>query len=292
MNPYMFYTLSYLTISSTFVNSENILVLSFFSAKSHKLIFEPLYMALAERGHNLTVVSPIKSSYPAHLHMREINGPDVHQVMPLLTKNGSLLMSLSKAPPDFFYSRATGFRIVAPINPTLIPYLAKQCELYYEMAEVKDLLKQKFDLVFVSSHMNECAYGMVHKLNTSFIFVHPLSMEHYKSVFSGLRSPPSYVPVYKVPWSHDRMGILQRSLNFMAYHYLNVLYDWIYLPEMESVYRAFLGEDVPPARDIEKNASLVLMNGHFSLVGPRPKLPVLIDVGGIHCRPGEALPKV
>jgi glucuronosyltransferase len=284
MNLHILYILSSLiTIPSILVNSENILVLSFFSAKSHKNVFEPLYMALAERGHNLTVVSPIKSSYPAHLHMKEINGPDFHKVIP---NNGS------SATLDFFYSRTVGFRIVIPFNPTLDFYLAKQCELYYEMPEVKDLLKQKFDLVFVSSHMNECTYGMVHKLNTSFILLHPLSMEHYKSIFSGLRAPPSYVPVDQVASSHDRMGIVQRIINFLAYHYLNVFYNRIYLPEMESVYRRYFGKDVPSAREIEKNASLALMNGHFSLVGPKPKLPVLIDVGGIHCRPGEALPKV
>jgi glucuronosyltransferase len=40
-----------------------------------------------------------------------------------------------------------------------------------------------------------------------------------------------------------------------------------------------------------KNASLVLSNSHFTLNYPRPLLPEVIDVGGMHCRPSKPLPQ-
>jgi glucuronosyltransferase len=264
---------------------ENILALAFFASKSHKNVFDPLYIALAQRGHTLTVVSPIKSSYHPQLKMKEINGPGMEEIMQSSSNDSTSL-------PDIFNLRSYGLNVGTPINPILIPLLTKACELYFEMAEVKALLKQKFALVFIPSHMNECTYGFVHKLNVPYIFVHPHSMENYKTAFSGLRPSPAVVPSYTVPWAQEGMGIAGRTLNFIAYHSLNFIYDWIYLPKMESIFRRYLGSDLPSAREIEKNASLAFMNGHFSLSGAKPKLPVLVDVAGIHCRPGQTLPQV
>ncbi|XP_067012315.2 UDP-glycosyltransferase UGT5 [Anabrus simplex] len=42
---------------------------------------------------------------------------------------------------------------------------------------------------------------------------------------------------------------------------------------------------------MEKNASLVLLNTHFSLSYPRPFTPNTIEVGGMHITPGEKLPE-
>src|SRR5436190_1732864 len=38
-----------------------ILSISFMSSKSHKIVYEPLLLELAQRGHEVTIVSPIKS---------------------------------------------------------------------------------------------------------------------------------------------------------------------------------------------------------------------------------------
>jgi len=282
-----------LTLSVTFllqapsIYSENILVVSFFASKSHKNVYEPLYIKLAERGHSLTIVSPIKTTYPlpASKNIKEINGINMHEVIDIVNNK-------TNKSPDPFDLRASGIRLSTPINPFLIPYFEKTCELYYAMPEVKALLKQKFALVIISSHMNECAYGFLHKLNTSYIFVHPHSMESYKTVFSGLRLLPSFVPGYSVSTSSDKMPLITRTLNFLSFLALYVTYDWIYLPKMEQSYRLHLGQDIPSAREIERNASLAFMNGHFSISGPKPTLPALVNVAGMHCRPGQPLPQV
>lgn len=61
---------------------------------------------------------------------------------------------------------------------------------------------------------------------------------------------------------------------------------------MSSLYREKLGQDIPTASEVLGNASLILSNGHFSLARPRPYLPDVIDVGGIHSHPAKPLPKV
>jgi glucuronosyltransferase len=116
-------------------------------------------------------------------------------------------------------------------------------------------------------------------------------MEHYKIVFSGLRLLPSFVPTYSAGAISNDMDIFERTWNFFTYQWTTALYEWYYLPKMESTYREALGQDVPSVREIERNASLVLNNAHFSLSYPRPQLPQVVDVGGMHCRAGQPLPQ-
>ena len=50
--------------------------------------------------------------------------------------------------------------------------------------------------------------------------------------------------------------------------------------------------NLPPLLEIERNQSLVLINSHFSHVAPLPVLPCQVDIGGIHIRKPQPLPKV
>jgi len=263
------------------VVSERILVLTFFGSKSHKNVYEPLYHELARRGHDLTIVSPVKSGY-TDKNMKEINGLSMEEVMK---------MDTSAPPPNVFNLRMSNLKIRTPLHPALISAYERGCRSYFEMPKVSALLKQKFALVLVSSFMNECTYGLVHKLNTSYIFVHPHALEHYKMEFTGMRLLRAFVPSYATG-STDRMDFVDRVVNFVTVSTLRVIYDWMYLPRMEALYKEYLGTGLPSVREIEKNASLILNNAHFSLTYPRPNLPQVIDVAGMHCKPGQPLPKV
>lgn len=61
---------------------------------------------------------------------------------------------------------------------------------------------------------------------------------------------------------------------------------------MEQLYREKLGADIPGVIEILNNVSLILSNGHFSLNKPKPYLPDVVDVAGIHSRQAKPLPKV
>ncbi|KAJ9582123.1 hypothetical protein L9F63_003537, partial [Diploptera punctata] len=51
------------------------------------------------------------------------------------------------------------------------------------------------------------------------------------------------------------------------------------------------GYDTPPLSELARNTSLILVNTHFSLNRPRPLLPNIVEVGGIHIKPIKKLPK-
>jgi hypothetical protein len=76
------------------------------------------------------------------------------------------------------------------------------------------------------------------------------------------------------------MTFLQRFLNFGMTLVIEALLKFYYEPYMTALYREKLGQDdIPTVSEILANASLILSNGHFSLSGPRPYLPDVIDVG-------------
>jgi hypothetical protein len=52
-----------------------------------------------------------------------------------------------------FDMRLQGQRVRVPISPFITSYIQMSCASYYEMPEVKTVLKQKFALVFMGSHM-------------------------------------------------------------------------------------------------------------------------------------------
>ena len=64
------------------------------------------------------------------------------------------------------------------------------------------------------------------------------------------------------------------------------------LQRLDNVLQKYFGNTKISLEEIERNASLVLVNSHHSLGYPRPLLPNVIEVGGMHCRPSKSLENV
>lgn len=81
---------------------------------------------------------------------------------------------------------------------------------------------------------------------------------------------------------------------------INLLYGLImyfgaehgFIRPSEKLYRELLpdGDNLPDMHSIQANVSLVFSNSHWTLTHPRPLLPDVIDVGGMHTRPRNPLP--
>lgn len=265
----VFFHTSLLPVS---VNGEKILVLEFLSSKSHKNVYDPLIFELAQRGHSMTVISPYNSPKP-HKNIRDIIGISEKDIASLVPNMVQLRLENKVSNP---FENLTMHETV--------------CRAYYELPEVKAITKEKFNLVIVSSFINECTFGLIHRLDTPFMFVTTFAPLPWTAAITGTPSPPSFVPL---PFfnSNDKMNFLERVKNFAAQLGFKTFSDIAYAPEMEKVYRDYMGEDTPSIAEIEKNVSLILSNSHFTLNYPRPYLPDIVEVGGMHCRPSQPLPK-
>lgn len=255
-------------------NTANILVVVFFSTKSHKLTYIPLIEELGKRGHNITMVSPVKA-------MKEMKN-----VKELFTLDVEKIFEANNF--DAFDAKAKG-QTVDPVK--MMEMIYQTCNQTYDLPLIKDLQKEKFDLIILQPFMNDCVLGLVYRLNAPFILFTPSSIPSMLVTSVGGSFPSSITPHpllgYSVP-----MSFKERMINFGVENLINVFKNLIFIPKFENLYKEKLGNDVPSISEILANASLVLSNGHFSIAAPKPYYPDVIDVGGIHSRPAKPIPKV
>ena len=255
---------------STIVKGGQVLVLCPVSSPSHKNTMAPVFTGLAERGHQVTVVSSWKTE--PHKNIRDIIPFENFDYFPHLS--------------------AIGLREKGVLGMVMIDYKTTLgfCDSVYRNKEFMSLLDEKFNLVMMDGTFNECLLGFVHKLGAPLIIVSPFPVHNVLSMQLGNRLLPSFVPEPLLTFSHE-MDFLERFLNTIV-NYVSI---WAWrrpYPMHEKIYRSHLGEDIPSIDEILSNTSLILSNSHFSFTFPRPNLPDVVEIGGSHCRPGRALPKV
>ncbi|CAG7733558.1 unnamed protein product [Allacma fusca] len=255
--------------------SSKILTVTFFASKSFRNAFDPLFFELAERGHNVTIVSPINPSQK-HANIREINLPP-KEIQSLETSKFSNFFERRKE------KEVTNIILAGPI-------ILDSCRQFLEMKAIQELISEKFDLIVGVGLGNECSFGYIHQFNTSLILLSPITPIFALTDFIGASAPRSFVPSIFGGYS-DNMNFFERMDNLLKTTWYTLYYSWIYLPTMDAMNREFFGPETPSVVDIAKNTSLVLVNSHLAVNYPRPFMPDLIDVGGLYCRPAKPLPK-
>ena len=255
------------------ISSERILVLTPLGSKSHKNVFDPLIDALAAGGHKLTTIVPYKSS---KLH------PNVKEFSP---KTASSFLSIITNP---FEMRRAG-KLSA--FGGMMGKIAEICDQIYQEQEFQDIIKQQYDLVIMNAFVNNCFDCIIHWQKVPHILVTSIAAPTFITELIGNHLPLSFVPNPMLALS-DRMNFWERLINHGWNSLTGILNRRMLIEPAQTVGRKYLGEDCPNSADIHRNASLLLMNSHFSLTFPRPNLPDNVEVGGMHCRPAKPLPTV
>lgn len=164
------------------------------------------------------------------------------------------------------------------------------CAMLTTMLENKDLMTQikmaNYDLMLTDPAIPGGVI-LAHYLQLPMVY-NVRWMSFGEGHFSIAPSPISYVPV---PGSGltDRMGLLERTRNFLHYG-LNLIQErWLMIP----MYSSLLLNYFPPGADfltMQRSAELWLVRVDFVFEFPRPSMPNLIYIGGFQCRPAKPLP--
>ncbi|KAJ6643617.1 UDP-glucuronosyltransferase 1A7 [Pseudolycoriella hygida] len=222
-------------------------------SRIYRLPAWPLAKALADKGHNVTFISPYYEE-----------GSDNKEFL------GNFLL----------------LPIVHTIGLTV-------CEKIYEDAEFVNFVKSsKFDIVILHALMNDCGYGVAYYWGAKVIlFDTTAPFDHFPEAH-GTPDETSWIPstLYAYPL---KMSFFQRIRNALLPIVLHYNRQTNFFPFLETITRNSLGiRDLPEFEELERNTSLVFTNSHYGEEFARSLPPNVIPIGGItYSEQRKPLPK-
>lgn len=265
----------------------NILVIFPHTGESHFLNTKPYLMELAQRGHNLTVISHFPLNSNEKLHIRN----NYHDI----SLAGSVELDTNNVSMTLFES--FGYHITSKTFSNLLA-LYMMGGASTEAAFKVDALNQfvnatlttghNFDLAIIETFNMDVFLGLVYRMKVPFISITTCALFPWSAERIAMPQNPSYIPTNSDIYD-DKMNLLQRIKNTVSLISLQTVFKFMFLSRDQKVAYEKFGHDLPRLEDIAKNTSLILANVHFSLNKPRPNVPQLIEVGGIHIKPAKPL---
>lgn len=267
----------------TLINCYNILGLFPHPGKSHFDAFEPLLKKLANKGHNVTVISYFPQKVPI-VRYKDIN---------LRGTEDPFVECFNFY--DFSYTRLRMYYEAL--------YLAAigrdSCTNAFKSKELLDFLDNDeghYDLIIHEFFNSDCLLGFVHKYKAPLIGIGSNTIMSWMNMRFGNVDHPAYVTNNFLKHT-DNMSFMERVENTIINLFCKFVYYYLIdKPTYEIVKPYFVDDDgndnMPALSDIAMNSSLLLTNSHFSLFSPRPLVPSVIEVSGLHIDEPKPIPKV
>lgn len=196
-----------LGLSAAPVWSANILALYSTFSPSHLIVHMAMMRTLADRGHNVTVVSALPPRYQAHENITVVLVPQTEERKRQMTE---YMEQSSKQKVSIAYAMMK-----------MLVEAGRMLDSQYEFLEHPNLKRVvedpsvKFDLMFLGYVMNDFQLGVAHKLGIPVI----LSWVGVPFTFVddqvGNIYDPSYVPGINIP--KDSWGFGWRMRNYMTW---------------------------------------------------------------------------
>ena len=245
------------------------------SSHSHRVSVQPLANKLAERGHQVTFLSPLGNS-ASHPSIKEFSTAQLKGFNEVLQSQFGVVGLQTRLKTKFANDLLAGTAL------SDAAYAA--CSALLTSPELKPWIpKQKFDLVIIDSVCNECAFGLAYLFKAKTMLFGPISsVMPWDADLFGFPSESSWVPAFDTNYE-GTMGYRERFVNTWT----NLRWAWIFqnyhLPRLDQLVRDSLGvNDMPPLLDVVRNTSLMLLNQHFSDQFARSFPPFVVQVGGMH----------
>ncbi|XP_017110423.1 UDP-glucosyltransferase 2 [Drosophila elegans] len=260
------------------VHGADILCLFTSLSPSHLVIQMSMARILAERGHNVTVVTVLE---PPFLH-KDIT----HILVPLekddLQAFNSVVSGLTKT--DNTNAYASMFRSVRQMSEAFT-----KMGSVMKHQTVRNLYEHpdnRFDLLIVGYFMNSFQLALGYKLKVPIV----VALSNPPSLLGDVLGNPwevSYVSAMHLTTDHGSpMGFGKRFLNLLG-NLGQRLFMFLIEYGNARTYREIYGDDptLPSYGDLNKNISLVFFASHGISEGPiRPNVPAVIEVGGIQVK--------
>ncbi|ALC39400.1 Ugt37c1, partial [Drosophila busckii] len=238
-----------------------------------------MMQALAEAGHNITVVITIRPKVKCEnmqlivIPMSKAQEHNLEQQMSTMAGQKNSIFMLFKRVQNM---------------------LDSQLDLL-SVAAFQRVYETKFDLMFLGYILNDLHLGLAAKLRVPLILAWVQAPAVNIDTLVGNPTNPSYIPrVGTAVKSGEIMGFGKRLQNFSN----SLIFQLMMLHfkhQMQYYYKQQFGHiaDFPTLQQMRRNVSLVFTNSHSISEGPiRPLVPGIIEIGGIQIKQHpNALPK-
>lgn len=269
------------------VDGARVLAVFPYNGHSHFVMVKPLMIALSERGHDVTMISP----FPLR-GSGDGQGPgggtgsyvdvDVSDVLPPVISQMNVTKDFGPIDP------VTGLRKLCLMNHQV-------CEATFEHPRVRALIGRRsdrgetFDVVFTEAFSTDCFAVFAHVFDAPLVSIRTSVGSPQLNRRVANPQNPAYLVNHLLTYPGHGMSFVQRLVNALATHFGAVGYHAFTDGPSTELARRHFGPDTPSVPDTaHRRTALVLVNSHHSLTQPRPLVPNVIEVGGLHIkRPTE-----
>ncbi|XP_058834666.1 UDP-glucosyltransferase 2-like [Topomyia yanbarensis] len=252
--------------------SSRILCIDPSPGKSHVLVAQALLKGLAERGHEITMVSPFKLSKPVK-NFREI-------VVPVDDFVSKQMKTYLEKPPNML----THF----PEMIRKMMMIANDTVNYPKFLELK---KEKFDLVIVGLFIADFVLGYGPHFGAPTVVLWTGGISKFTADLVGNPREIAASP-NMILGKQDFTKFSSRLKNFLIASAENIMGAYAFYQQKPYYDWNFPSDRYPSYEDVRTNVSLLLLNSHFSHGGARPYLQNAVEVGGLQIKTKpDPLPK-
>ncbi|XP_038155689.1 UDP-glucuronosyltransferase 2A2-like isoform X1 [Cyprinodon tularosa] len=266
-------------------------ILVWYTEASHWINMKPVLETLVDRGHQVTVLVPsasmfMNSSEPSRFQYEPF---DVAITVKDLEKSLEAVLHFS-------------MHEINVINPVMIPFrffalMKDNMDISFKLLDgvvksqtmMKKLKEGNYDLLFADP-IYPGSDLTAHILGIPLVFSLRFSIAHnVERHCAQLPAPPSYVPAAMSSLT-DKMDFSQRLGNVLFYALQDFMLEQFMWKEFDKYYSEVRGTPTSACK-MMGNADFWLLRTYWDFDFPRPSLPNIKFVGGIHCKPAKPLPK-
>ncbi|XP_016838956.1 UDP-glucuronosyltransferase 2C1 [Nasonia vitripennis] len=234
--------------------------------RSHFIIINQLLKGLADKGHQVDLISifPEKEKlHPNYTQIITLPG-QLSEIIPIMN-----ITTVRKFGWDLSSVADFGYRICENMgNPEFLK-LARN--------PPKD---PPYDVIITHMFSYHCYAVLGHLWNIPVVLVSTTSLYPWMHVMIGNPENVAFSPNNLIPVPEGN-SFWTRFYNTYVFNMLKFSFFY-YSTNQDQLLRKYFGPDVPSVREIERNVSLVLMNTYFPINGVKPMTTNLIEIGGLH----------
>ncbi|KAH8383550.1 hypothetical protein KR009_009265 [Drosophila setifemur] len=227
-----------------------------------------LVRALAKRGHNVTMISPMSMS------------PDIEGVrhirVPMLNKQMQDILDSPVFQDSFRDKWREGVMAGAMLFNISHAILSDR--------GVKKMMMDKterFDMIIMEASHLDAIYGLAEYYNATLVGLSCVRLNWFVDDLAGNPSPSIYEPISPMGFATE-YSFVNRFWNWMHITEEKLLVRLVVQPPQLRVFTKYFGYPPEKMKELRSRFAIILVNNHFTMGRVRSNVPNIIEVGGIH----------